>query len=65
MNDVDVMKWILGLASAAIVALFKTVWKFPEKYVLKEDFNAKMDSFENKLDIIQSDIKQILKEGKK
>ena len=65
MSDVDVLKWILGLVAAAVVAIFKAVWKFPEKYVLKEDFNTKMSSFDKKLDVIQSDIKQILKDRNK
>jgi hypothetical protein len=62
MTELDFLKWIMGLVSAAIVAVIKVIWSLPEKYVLKEDFNSRMNSVDSKLDTIQTDIKQILKE---
>ncbi|MCP4393949.1 MAG: hypothetical protein GY804_06745 [Alphaproteobacteria bacterium] len=64
MTELDFLKWIMGLISAAIVGLIKVIWSLPEKYVLKEDFNNRMNSVDKKLDTIQTDIKQILKEKK-
>jgi hypothetical protein len=64
MEDINIIKWILGIVGASLVVIFKTVWKFPEKYVLKDDFNNSMNSVDSKLDTIQTDIKQILKEKK-
>lgn len=64
MEDINIIKWVLGIVGASLVAIFKTVWKFPEKYVLKDDFNNSMNSVDSKLDTIQTDIKQILKEKK-
>lgn len=64
MEDINIIKWILGIVGAFIVAILKTVWKFSEKYVLKDDFNNSMNSVDSKLDTIQTDIKQILKENK-
>ncbi|MCP4354721.1 MAG: hypothetical protein GY793_03625 [Proteobacteria bacterium] len=64
MTELDFLKWIMGLISAAIVGLIKVIWALPEKYVLKEDFNSRMNRVDSKLDTIQTDIKQILKERK-
>ena len=63
MSEVDIIKWMLGLITAAIIAVVRAVWNMPEKYVLKEDFNTHMISLDKKLEVISNDIKQILTKG--